>query len=248
MASTSSWGGGTIYIDNGSTLSNSSGTFTATTNDSISRFMSGNGTAAFSNAGTFVKAPPPEPPRSVPGVSFNNSGISRCAIRHPECSGGRNQYRLRAGRLRIGHFQSRCRDHDLQQRRQHYGNGNVPRHRRHAHRDRGDRGDDLDLLGGNASRSRHDHGHRSQLVFRQQHHYCGDDSGQRRGVRREKVWFFSGCKSHPASLVVFQPVAIQAAVEATKPSEPWVERVRYADSARERAVTRVNAEQAPKTG
>jgi hypothetical protein len=47
----------------------------------------------------------------------------------------------------------------------------------------------------------------------------------RRGVRREKVWFFSGCKSHPASLVVFQPVAIQAAVEATKPSEPWVERV-----------------------
>jgi hypothetical protein len=69
-----------------------------------------------------------------------------------------------------------------------------------------------------------------------------------RGVRREKVWFFSGCKSHPASLVVFHPVAIQAAVEATKPSEPWVERVRYADSARERAVTRVNVEQAPKTG
>jgi hypothetical protein len=29
----------------------------------------------------------------------------------------------------------------------------------------------------------------------------------------------------PGKLVVFQPVAIQAAVEATKPSEPWVERV-----------------------
>lgn len=57
-----------------------------------------------------------------------------------------------------------------------------------------------------------------------------------RGVRRGKVWFFSGCKSHPASLVVFQPVAIRAAVEATKPSEPWVERVK-SDSARKRAVT-----------
>ena len=55
MAGTSSWGGGTIYIDNGSTLSSASGTFTATTNDSIFRFNSGGiGTAAFSNAGAFV--------------------------------------------------------------------------------------------------------------------------------------------------------------------------------------------------
>ena len=38
-------------------------------------------------------------------------------------------------------------------------------------------------------------------------------------VRREKSWVFSGCDSHPATGSL-QPVAIGAAVEVTKPSEP----------------------------
>ena len=43
-----------------------------------------------------------------------------------------------------------------------------------------------------------------------------------------------------------QPVAIGAAVEATKPPKPSMQRVASGDSASRQAVTRVNAEQAPK--
>ena len=43
--------------------------------------------------------------------------------------------------------------------------------------------------------------------------------GVRPSVRRGKVLVFSGCKSHPATGSL-QPVAIGAAVEVTKPSEP----------------------------
>jgi dipeptidyl aminopeptidase/acylaminoacyl peptidase len=46
-------------------------------------------------------------------------------------------------------------------------------------------------------------------------------------VRRGKAWIFSGCKSRPASQSL-QPVAIGAAVEATKPPEPSMERVALA--------------------
>lgn len=45
-----------------------------------------------------------------------------------------------------------------------------------------------------------------------------------------------------------QPVAIGAAVEATKPSEPLIQRVALGDSASMQAETRVNAEQASKQG
>jgi hypothetical protein len=38
-------------------------------------------------------------------------------------------------------------------------------------------------------------------------------------VRRDKAWIFSGCNSRPATGSL-QPVAIGAAVEATKPSKP----------------------------
>ena len=43
--------------------------------------------------------------------------------------------------------------------------------------------------------------------------------GVRPSVRRGKVLVFSGCNSHPATGSL-QPVAIGAAVEVTKPSEP----------------------------
>jgi hypothetical protein len=47
-------------------------------------------------------------------------------------------------------------------------------------------------------------------------------------VRREpcKVLIFSGCNSHPATGSL-QPVAIGAAVEETKPSEPSRQTGRY---------------------
>jgi hypothetical protein len=64
-------------------------------------------------------------------------------------------------------------------------------------------------------------------------------------VRREKARIFSGCKSRPATWSL-QPVAIGAAVEATKPPKPSMQRVASGDSASRQAVTRVNAEQAPK--
>ena len=43
-------------------------------------------------------------------------------------------------------------------------------------------------------------------------------------VRREKSLCFNGCKSRPA-FGSLQPVAIEAAVEVTKPSEPSMERI-----------------------
>jgi len=69
----------------------------------------------------------------------------------------------------------------------------------------------------------------------------------RRSVRREpcEVLVFSGCKSHPATGSL-QPVAIGAAVEVTKLSEPSRQTGRCGDSASRQAVTRVNVEQASK--
>ena len=56
---------------------------------------------------------------------------------------------------------------------------------------------------------------------------------------------FSGCNSHPATGSL-QPVAIGAAVEVTKPSEPSRQMCRSGDAASRQAVTRVNVEQASK--
>ncbi|HYK12189.1 MAG TPA: hypothetical protein VEV39_15420 [Gemmatimonadales bacterium] len=64
-------------------------------------------------------------------------------------------------------------------------------------------------------------------------------------VRRAKVLVFSGCNSHPATGSL-QPVAIGAAVEVTKPSEPPRNMGRSGDAASRQAVTRVNVEQASK--
>jgi hypothetical protein len=64
-------------------------------------------------------------------------------------------------------------------------------------------------------------------------------------VRRGKAWIFSGCNSRPATWSL-QPAAIGAAVEVTKPPKPSMQRVASGDSASRQAVTRVNAEQAPK--
>ena len=67
------------------------------------------------------------------------------------------------------------------------------------------------------------------------------------GVRRDpcQVLIFSGCNSHPATGSL-QPVAIGAAVEVTKPSEPSRQMCRFGDAASRQAVTRVNVEQASK--
>ena len=73
MGGTSTWAGGTIYFDNGSTLSNASGTFTATTNVSMFRYLS-TGTAAFSNAGTFIKNTGTGATTIGSGITFTNSG------------------------------------------------------------------------------------------------------------------------------------------------------------------------------
>ena len=61
----------------------------------------------------------------------------------------------------------------------------------------------------------------------------------------KRCWIFSGCNSHPATGSL-QPVAIGAAVEVTKPSEPSRQTCRFGDAASRQAVTRVNAEQASK--
>ena len=61
----------------------------------------------------------------------------------------------------------------------------------------------------------------------------------------KKVLVFSGCNSHPATGSL-QPVAIGAAVEVTKPSEPSRQMCRFGDAASRQAVTRVNVEQASK--
>src|SRR5208283_5337714 len=53
-------------------------------------------------------------------------------------------------------------------------------------------------------------------------------------VNRE-VLVFSGCNSHPATGSL-QPVAIGAAVEVTKPSEPSRQTGRFGDSASRQAV------------
>ena len=69
--------------------------------------------------------------------------------------------------------------------------------------------------------------------------------GVKPGVRRGKSWIFCGCKSHPATGSL-QPVAIGAAVEVTKPSEPSRQMCRSGDAASRQVVTRVNVEQASK--
>jgi hypothetical protein len=64
-------------------------------------------------------------------------------------------------------------------------------------------------------------------------------------VRREKALDFSGCNSRPGTGSL-HPVAIETAAEATKLSELSMQRVALGDSASVQAITRVNAEQAPK--
>ena len=56
----------------------------------------------------------------------------------------------------------------------------------------------------------------------------------------------SSAGANPARQLSFQPVAIGAAVEVTKPPEPSMAKGRFGDSASRQAVTRVNAEQASK--
>src|SRR5271157_4548570 len=65
----------------------------------------------------------------------------------------------------------------------------------------------------------------------------GLSSGDTIPVRREpcQVLVFSGCNSHPATGSL-QPVAIGAAVEVTKPSEPSRQTGRFGDSASRQAV------------
>jgi hypothetical protein len=75
----------------------------------------------------------------------------------------------------------------------------------------------------------------------------GRTRSPRWGVRRVKVLVFSGCESHPASWS-FSPVAVQATGEVTNGSKPWMAKGRLATQRASRAVTKVNAVQAPKTG
>src|SRR5215831_5413801 len=67
-------------------------------------------------------------------------------------------------------------------------------------------------------------------------------NGDAASVRRAKVLVFSGCNSHPATGSL-QPVAIGAAVEVTKPSEPSRQTRGSGRAASRQAVTRVNVEQ-----
>src|SRR4051795_7332181 len=64
-------------------------------------------------------------------------------------------------------------------------------------------------------------------------------------MRRGKARIFSGCKSRPDNWSL-HPVAIGAAVEATKPSKPSRPRAALGGSASRQAATRVNAMQASK--
>src|SRR4051795_11348796 len=66
-------------------------------------------------------------------------------------------------------------------------------------------------------------------------------------VRRGKARIFSGCKSRPDNWSL-HPVAIGAAVEATKPSKPSRPRATLGGSASRKAATQVNAMQASKQG
>ena len=66
--------------------------------------------------------------------------------------------------------------------------------------------------------------------------YCRGAEGASHFVRRGKVLVFSGCNSHPATGSL-QPVAIGAAVEETKPSEPSRQMYRFGDAASRQAVT-----------
>jgi hypothetical protein len=73
------------------------------------------------------------------------------------------------------------------------------------------------------------------------------DHGLPVAVRREKARVFSGCKSRPDNWSL-HPVAIGAAVEATKPSKPSRQRAALGGSASRQAATQVNAGQASKQG
>jgi hypothetical protein len=53
-------------------------------------------------------------------------------------------------------------------------------------------------------------------------------------VRREKVMVHSGSQTRPGS---FHPVAIRAAVEATRPLKPLVQKVAKGDQVSKQAVT-----------
>ena len=70
-------------------------------------------------------------------------------------------------------------------------------------------------------------------------------AGSDRVCAVKRCWVFSGCNSHPATGSL-QPVAIGAAVEVTKPSEPSRQMCRFGDAASRQAVTQVIVEQASK--
>src|SRR5258708_27818308 len=64
-------------------------------------------------------------------------------------------------------------------------------------------------------------------------------------VRREKVWLFSGCKSHPANSVA-PAGSYRSGGGGNKAAGAFEKTGRSSDSASSQAVTRVNVEQASK--
>ena len=68
-----------------------------------------------------------------------------------------------------------------------------------------------------------------------------------RGVRRAKVLFSSGCESHPAALVILAGSSSSDSGD-DKRVGALNDKGSFSDSASVRAVTYVNAEQAPKMG
>jgi hypothetical protein len=62
------------------------------------------------------------------------------------------------------------------------------------------------------------------------------DPGSPNRVRREKVMVHSGSQTRPGT-GSFHPVAIRAAVEATRPLKPLVQKVAKGDQVSKQAVT-----------
>src|SRR5206468_3160925 len=84
----STWSGGSINIDNGSTLTNALGSvLTATDNNLIGRF-SFVGTAAFVNAGTFVKTTGVGNTSVSAAVTFTNTGTINVQTGSLNAAGG----------------------------------------------------------------------------------------------------------------------------------------------------------------
>jgi len=88
--------------------------------------------------------------------------------------------------------------------------------------------------------------HSFALIFADRTHF--PISVDQRGLvcAPRRVLVFQRVKAPPGNLSL-QPEAIGAAVEVTKPSKPSMERIALGDSASMQAVTKVNAEQAPKS-